>query len=153
MDRQPYDAGLVHDGPLYGLADPPGGIGGETEAALRVELLDRADETEVALFDEIQQHQATVVVAPGNLDHQAQVGFDHALARGFVTAQGTTGVVDFLFGGEQGGEADLPQIELGGVHHLVQFRHHELIGDSLLSLGGNLLNLFFLLGLQLFVEL
>ncbi len=153
MDGQTNGTGLVHDGPLYGLADPPGGIGRETETALGVELLDGADKAEVALFDEIQQHQAAVVVAPGNLDHQAQVGFNHALARRFVATQGTAGVVDFLFGREQGGEAYLPQIELGGVHYLVQLWRHQFIGNGFFGFGHHFLNLFFLLNLQLLVEL
>ncbi len=153
MDRQADGAGLVHDGPLYGLADPPSGIGGKTKAAFRVEFLYRADEAKVALFDEIQQHQAAVVVATGDLDHQSQVGLNHALAGGFVASQRTTSVIDFFFGGEQGGEANLPQIELGSIHHLVDFRSHQFIGNSLFNFSGYFLNLFLLTGLQLFVEL
>ncbi len=153
MNGQTDGAGLVHDGPLDGLADPPGGIGGKTEAAFGVELLDRADKTEVTLFDEIQQHQAAVVVTTGDFDHQSQVGLDHALAGCFVTPQGTTGVIDFFFGSEEGGEANLPQIELGGIHHLVQFRCQQFIGDGLFRLGGHFLNLFLFVGLQLFVKL
>ncbi len=153
MNGQTDSAGLVHDGPLDGLADPPGGIGRETEAALGVKLLDRADKTEVALFDEIQQHQAAVVVTTGDFHHQSQVGLDHALAGGFVTAQGTTGVVDFLFGSEQRGEANLPQIELRGIHHLVQLRCQQLIGDSLVRLGGYLLQLFYLVRFGFSVKL
>ena len=153
MNGQTDGAGLVHDGPLYGLADPPGGIGGEAKAALRIEFFDRADKTEVALFDEIQQHQAAVVVTTGDFHHQSQVGLDHALAGGFVTSQGTTGVVDFLFGSEQRGETYLPQIELRGIHHLVQLRCQQLIGDSLVRLGGYLLQLFYLVRFGFSVKL
>ncbi len=153
MNGQTDGAGLVHDGPLDGLTDPPGGIGGETEAALGVKLLDRTDKAEVALFDEIQQHQAAVVVTTGDFDHQSQVGLDHALAGGFVTSQGTTGVVDFLFGSEQRGETYLPQIELRGIHHLVQLRCQQLIGDSLVRLGGYLLQLFYLVRFGFSVKL
>ena len=67
---------LVGDGPGDGLADPPGGVGGELEALRVVELVDRPHEAEVALLDQVEEGQATVAVALGDGDHQAQVGFD-----------------------------------------------------------------------------
>ncbi len=48
----------VGDGPGDGLAHPPRGVGGELEALAVVELLDGADQAEVALLDEVQQRQA-----------------------------------------------------------------------------------------------
>ena len=54
VDRQADGAGLVHDRPFDGLANPPGRIGRETETALRIELFYRADQTEVALFDQVE---------------------------------------------------------------------------------------------------
>ena len=41
-----------------------------------VELLDGADEAEVALLDEVEERHAAAHVALGDGDHQAQVGLD-----------------------------------------------------------------------------
>ncbi|MCY1380199.1 hypothetical protein D9M69_679970 [compost metagenome] len=55
MNRQTDGSSLIHDRPLDGLANPPGGVGREAETTLGVELLDCTDQSEVALFDQIQQ--------------------------------------------------------------------------------------------------
>ena len=67
---------LLH-GALQGLADPPRGVGGEPETALPVELVDGAHQAERPLLDEVAEVDAAVLVAPGPVDHQAQVGRDH----------------------------------------------------------------------------
>src|SRR3972149_6075164 len=48
-------ARLVGDGAGDGLPDPPRGVGRELVALLVVELLDRPDEADVPLLDEIQE--------------------------------------------------------------------------------------------------
>src|SRR3989338_6697206 len=53
VDGDADGAGLVGDGAGDRLADPPGCIGAEFEAALGIELLDRAEETDVPLLDKI----------------------------------------------------------------------------------------------------
>jgi hypothetical protein len=88
VDGQPDRAGLVHDRPLDALTDPPGGVRGEAESALWVEFLHRPDETEVALFDQVQQRQITVELTPRDLDHQPQVAFDHPLTCGLTAFLG-----------------------------------------------------------------
>jgi hypothetical protein len=50
VHRQADQLALVDDGALDRLADPPGSIGAELEAFLVIELLDRLDQAEVALF-------------------------------------------------------------------------------------------------------
>jgi hypothetical protein len=77
--------GLVHDGPFDRLANPPGRVGRKAKTAFRVELLHRPDQTEVTLFDQVEQRQSAVDVAPGDLHHQAQVAFDHATPTVFIT--------------------------------------------------------------------
>ena len=64
---------MLLDGSLEGLADPPGGIGGELEALLPVELLDGAEEPEAPLLDEVDQLDASILVAPGPVQDQSQV--------------------------------------------------------------------------------
>ena len=63
-----------------GLADPPGRVGRELEALGVVELLDRPDQAEVALLDQVEQRQAGGRVGLGDRDDEAQVALDQARA-------------------------------------------------------------------------
>ena len=79
-DRQADRALATGDATLDGLADPPRGVGRELVAAAPVELLDGADQAEVALLDQLREvHRG----APGELrrdrDHEAQVGADEVV--------------------------------------------------------------------------
>src|SRR5262245_55652825 len=65
VDRQPDEPRLVGERALDRLADPPGRVRREPSAAIPAELLDGADEPEVALGDEIAQRQPTALVAAG----------------------------------------------------------------------------------------
>ncbi len=65
VDRDADGAGLVGHRPGDRLPDPPGRVGGELVALGVVELLDRADETQVALLDQIQKEHAAAGVALG----------------------------------------------------------------------------------------
>ena len=73
VDRDPDRAGLVGDGPRDGLADPPVGIRRELEAALVVELLDRPDQADVALLDQVEQAHPAADVLLGDRDDEAEV--------------------------------------------------------------------------------
>src|SRR5207244_1153536 len=77
-------SGLVGDRPGDGLADPPGGVGGELVALLVVELLDRPDKAEVALLDQVEEQHAAAQVSLGEGDDEAQVRLDE-LALGDLT--------------------------------------------------------------------
>ncbi len=55
VDRQANGAGLVHDRPFNRLADPPGGVGRETEPAFGIKLLDSPNKAQVALFNQVEQ--------------------------------------------------------------------------------------------------
>ncbi|MNZ62097.1 hypothetical protein D3C78_802110 [compost metagenome] len=115
MNRQTDGARLVHDRPFDGLANPPGGVGGEAETALGIELLDRADQAEVALLDQVEQGQAAIDVTPRDLHHQTQVALDHALAPSRFAATGHAREMHFLFRAEQRRETDFVEVELGGI--------------------------------------
>ncbi|MNP15642.1 hypothetical protein D3C76_1080090 [compost metagenome] len=115
MDRQANGAGLVHDRPLDGLANPPGRIGREPETTLRVELLDSTDQPQVALLDQVEQRQAAVHVTTGNFDNQAQVAFDHALAAGGVAFLRQARKMHFLLRRQQRREADFVEVQLGSI--------------------------------------
>jgi hypothetical protein len=79
VHRDADRARLVGDRPADHLPDPPGRVGRELVAALVVELLDRAHETQVALLDHVGEQQAAADVPLGDRDHQPQVGLDHGL--------------------------------------------------------------------------
>ena len=63
------------------LPDPPGRVGRELEALGVVELLDGADQPEVALLDQVQQRHAAAGVALGQRDDQPQVGLEQVRLR------------------------------------------------------------------------
>ena len=53
--------------------DPPHGVGGETEPALRIEPGKRPHQADIALGDQIGQRHAVAAEPSGDLDHEAQV--------------------------------------------------------------------------------
>ena len=77
---QPDGAALVRHAAGDGLPDPPRRVGGELEALGVVELLDGADQAEVALLDQVQQRHAAAGVALGQRDDQPQVGLQQVVA-------------------------------------------------------------------------
>ena len=117
VDRDADRAGLVGDGAGGGLADPPGGVGGELVAAAVLELLDRLHEAGVALLDEVQEREAAVHVLLHDRDDEAQVRLDHLGAGGVALVEG---------GAERG--------ELGA-QHVVHRRADELVERHALAGG------------------
>lgn len=71
--------GLIGNGARNGLTDPPRGVRGELKALLVVELLDGADQTEVALLDQVKEQHAAADIAFGDGDDQTQVCADECL--------------------------------------------------------------------------
>jgi hypothetical protein len=60
VNGQADRARLIHNGALDGLADPPSRISRETKAPIGIKLLYGANQTEIPLFDQIQQCQTAV---------------------------------------------------------------------------------------------
>ena len=87
-------------GTLQRLADPPGGVGGETEPLAPVELLDGAHQAEGPLLDEVDHVDATSLVPARPVNDKAQVGPDHLLAGFLVPLLDPLGELG-LFGGAQ----------------------------------------------------
>ena len=115
VHRQTDGARLVHDRALDVLADPPGGIGGEAEAAFRIEFFQRVNQAEVALFHQVEQGKPAVGVVLGDVDHQPQVALDHVLPRLEIALHGAPRQRNFLLGRQQRRLADFVEIELGDV--------------------------------------
>src|SRR5690606_39672035 len=79
VHRDADGACLVGHGPGDRLADPPRGVRGELVALGVVELLDRTDQAEVALLDEVEEEHAATGVALRQGDDEAQVGLQEVV--------------------------------------------------------------------------
>ncbi len=77
---RPWSASARGDG----LANPPGRIGRELEAELPVELLDRADQSEISLLDQVEERNAGFRVVARDRHHEAQVALDQLAFRRLV---------------------------------------------------------------------
>ena len=86
VDSDADGSGLVSNGPGDGLANPPGGVGGEFIALAVVILFHGAHETGVSFLDEVEEFEATVVIAFGDGDDEADVGLDHFVLGFFFVA-------------------------------------------------------------------
>ena len=78
MHRDADGAALVGHRPGDRLANPPGGVGAELEAAAILELIDRPHQAGVAFLDQIEEAESPVAVLLGDGDHQSQVSFGEA---------------------------------------------------------------------------
>ena len=90
MHRETDGAPGVGDAPRDGLADPPGGVGGELEALAPVELLDGVHQAEVALLDQVQQRQARRLILLRDRHDQTQVRLDEGLLGLLTLHHGST---------------------------------------------------------------
>ena len=126
----PNHARLVGQCPRDGLADPPGGVGGELVPPAPVELLDGADEPQRAFLDQVEERQALVAVVLGDRDDEAQVRLDHPLLGGPVAGLDPLGELDLLLRGQERMPACLAQEELQGVRRRLP-RERKRRGDGL----------------------
>src|SRR6266566_8277658 len=136
VHRDPDRARLVRDRARHRLADPPRRIGGELVALAVVELLDRADQAERALLDQVEEGEAATEVRLRDRDDEAQVGLDHLCLRAHVAALDALGEVDLLIGGQERHLPDLAQVEPQRVERRldreVELRRLDLLGQRLL---------------------
>ena len=122
------------------LADPPGRVGRELEAAPVVELLDGADEPQVALLDEVEERHASAHVPARDRHDQAQVRLGELALGLHVAPLDTLGQRDLFFGGEQRYLADLLEVHAHGIVGRGLHREVELGGGfrlgARLAVGG-----------------
>ena len=111
VHRDPDRARLVGDRAGDGLADPPRRVGRELVAAAVVELLDRADQAERSLLDQVEEREAAAQVALRDRDDEAQVGLHHLLLGVHVAALDPLREAHLLLGGEQLDLPDRAQVE------------------------------------------
>ena len=143
VHRDADRARLVGDRARDRLPDPPGRVRRELEALAVVELLDRADQAERALLDQVEEGEAAAEVPLRDRDDEAQVRLDHLRLRGHVAALDPLGQVDLLVGGQQRHLADLAQVEAQrverGLDREVELRRRLLVlGERRLLVGRRL---------------
>ena len=107
MHRDADGAPLIRNGASDGLTDPPGCVGGELEAPLRLKLFSSLHQAEVALLNEIQKRQSTPGVALGYRYHQPQVCLAQSAAGICIPGPGSLCQRHLLSGGQQRHPADL----------------------------------------------
>ena len=115
VDGDPDRARLVGKRSGDGLADPPCRVRRELEPLAVIELLRRANETECAFLDQVQEGKPLVAVVLRDGDDEPQVGLDHLLFGVEVAALDALGEIDFLLRREQPDLADVLQEELKGI--------------------------------------
>jgi hypothetical protein len=112
VHRHPDRSSRVGQPALQRLADPQRPVGRELEPAPPVELLDRANQPEHPLLDQVPEREPLTLVAARLRDDQPQVGVDHSLLGLEVPALDALRELDLLFGGEQGIPRGLAEEEL-----------------------------------------
>src|SRR5262249_44678440 len=112
MNRQTNGLGLIRECPLNQLLDPPRDISREMCSLCWLKALHATHEPDVAFADKVEKRQAKTFIIPRDLNHQAQVGFDHLLPRLFIAVLDTFSKRDFFVGRKQFHLTDLAQIQL-----------------------------------------
>src|SRR5512132_94532 len=134
VHRDADRAGLVGDRSGDRLADPPRRVRRELVALGVVELLDRADEPEVALLDQIEEQHPAAYVPLRDRDHQAQVRLDQlALRELSVAFDAAQEVVERLAGLRLVGLADpVPPdpLDLAELLHLMIADRDDRLGHQ-----------------------
>ena len=103
---------MVLEAALNRLTDPQRAVRRELEPATPVELLDRADQAEHSLLDQVLHRQAVTLIAPGLRDDEPEVRVDHPLLGGKVTALDPLGELGLLSRGQQRVDAGLTHEQL-----------------------------------------
>ena len=135
VDRNADRAAGVLQATLNRLTDPQGAVGGELEALAPVELLDRADQAQHALLDQVLQRKAVALVAARLRDDQSQVGVDHPVLGLQVAALDALGQLDLLRGGQQLVHAGLPEEQIQRLQRTVDRRHVRPLGQLMPAIG------------------
>ena len=131
MDGQADRLGLVRQGAADGLLDPQCRIRGKFGALLGIEALDGFHQADVALVDQVEQRHPEIGVVIRDLYDQAQVGFDHLVARLLVAPLDSRSQSYLLLARQQWRPSNLPHVELDGIAaFVVSIRNHKMFFQS-----------------------
>ena len=112
MHGQPDRPALLGERPLHRLPNPPGRIGRELVAHRPVELLDGADEPEIALLDQIEERHVGARVVPRDRHDEPQIRLDQLLLGELVSLVFPPGELALLDGREQPPVTDRTDVQL-----------------------------------------
>ena len=101
------------------LADPPDGVGDELEPARLVEPLDRLEQADVSLGDQLEQGKPVILVLPGYADDEPEIGRDDLFPRLLVSLLDAGEQVELVPPAQRLGIPDIPPVDLGEVLDLV----------------------------------
>ena len=110
VGRDADGLGGVDQGAFDRLLDPVAGVGAEAGVHRRVEALDGAQQAEIAFLDQVLQAQPLAGVTAGDVDDEAEVGADHAVAGLAVAVLDAVGQLLFFFRVEQRRFVDLAEV-------------------------------------------
>ncbi len=79
MNRNTDRAGLLCNGTIDGLANPPGCVGAEFKPAPRIKFSYGPQETHIPLLNQIKKGNAPSKITLGNAHHQSQICADERL--------------------------------------------------------------------------
>ena len=126
VDRDPNRPRVLLDAALHGLADPPGRVRRELVAAPVIELLDRPDQAEHALLDQVEEGKPESAVALGVRHDESDVRLDHVRLRVLVSALDPLRELDLLGSREETSLGDIAEEELERVAQ----RSHARLGGA-----------------------
>ena len=119
---------LLCERPLHGLADPPHGIRRKLVPHRPVELLDRANETEVALLDEVEKRHIGARVAARHGHHEPQIALDQPTLCLLVALVLAPRELSLLGRSEQPSIADLAHVETKRILGRLRWCANWLVG-------------------------
>src|SRR5690606_15531847 len=112
VERHPHDARLLGQRLQDRLPDPPDRVGDELDPLGFVELVGGADETEVALVDQVGKRHALILVFLGDCDNEAEGAADQGVEGLVVTGSYPAGEGGFLRLGDEWLLAYLAEVEI-----------------------------------------
>jgi hypothetical protein len=93
---------IFQKGAFDTLFDPPGRICAKTYASVRIEVIDRPDEADIALFDQIAETHPPVTVLFSDVDDEPQITAHQLLSSPLIVLFGDPPAqLLFLFHGQQ----------------------------------------------------
>src|SRR5438034_5035848 len=138
MHGQANRSPLVCKCARHRLADPPGRVGRKLVAHLVVELLDRANQAEVPLLDQVEERYSRLRVVAGDRHHEPEVRLDQLALGRLVPRILPASEVPLLEPRQQRSAADRADVELQrilGLHGPLE-RFELLRSRAFLGLGG-----------------
>ena len=110
IQRHPHDTRLLSQRLKDCLANPPHRVRDELDSLGFVEFVRGADQTEIALVDQVGERHALILVLLRHRNHEAQIRTDQFVERILITDADSTRQFGFLFARDEGIDTDVAQV-------------------------------------------